>query len=284
MSIPVLDALYNPRNYIDIDSLRVLETAAPNEYKKIAKIFFDTRRSLLALDLCTLTCPKFSIRGDVDLLKILKSKRLIFPYTRDFNVSLDMFAVMKEVETQLPTLLADKKKWNSLFIDYRPPHLMRIFCDLKSNILKGKTVRVNLHYFLPVTSSKLEKSQEQNDHMKACRDSGENLYHPHGWAACIHIVEGVYDQHIGFADQPGIDAVPRKLCSLTHKTGDRYSMSHPWLWHQVIPIPKQAVSTLMVTYIPKKWDQEVPRPTKSLRVLDKNELQFMLNHFKIFYS
>lgn len=232
-------------------------------------------------------CQRFNIRGDLDLMNFLISERLIEPTLVEREVkkvSLNMFNVMREVELLIPPLLKERVKWKSLYIDYRPPHLMRIFTDVISKELGDKPVRISLHYFLPVQEVELKAHENSDKEFEASLTSGENLYHPHGWASCMRIIEGLYDQSIGFADRPGVDVMPRKMCSLTHSAQDSYAMNHPWLWHQVNPRPNLPVSTLMVTYIPKQWDQEVPRPTKPQRSLTEKEIQFMFTHFENLYD
>lgn len=205
-------------------------------------------------------CPTSSFRGNTDLIQLLNTQKL---YKHQIEIpQLSMLPVLEEIESKLPKMMRSREIWKSLFIDYQPPYLMRIYCEVPSEVLEGKCVRANLHYFLPSKTV-----------------STENLYHPHAWASCMRIVHGVYDQFIGFADHSGFAIKPPFLCRLTHSSGDSYAMNHPWLWHQVNPYPNQAVSTLMVTYIPEKWDQDIPRSTKTLRVLNDAELEFMFNHF-----
>lgn len=180
---------------------------------------------------------------------------------------LDMTAVMTAAEKFLPELLQDKSAWQSLMIDYQPPHLMRLFRQIGD-------VRVNLHYFLPTAALPETRMTDAYD---------ENLYHPHAWASGMRILEGEYEQWMGFAERRGTDAVPPKTLHLLHTAGDSYAMNHPWIWHQVIPAENKSVSTLMVTYIPKDWDQDVPKSSKQLRCLNQQEIDFMFDHFPKFY-
>ncbi len=180
---------------------------------------------------------------------------------------LDMTAVMEMAEDIVPQLLVDRSRWQSLMIDYQPPHLMRIFTQCEG-------VRINLHYFMAakdLPETRLTKGYD------------ENLYHPHGWASAMRILEGSYEQWIGFAQGPGIEAAPKKTLHLVHKPGDSYAMNDPYLWHQVIPRENQPVSTLMVTFMPDDWDQVLPKSTKDLRALNEKEMDFMFAHFQQFY-
>lgn len=180
-----------------------------------------------------------------------------------------MAPVLEAAENLIPDLLKDRDGWQSLMIDYQPPHLMRLYRQVGA-------VRVNLHYFMPAedVSAARRKTDSYN----------ENLYHPHAWASAMRILQGEYEQYVGFATRRGIDAAPPKTQHLLHKEGDAYAMDHPWIWHQVIPQPNQAVSTLMVTFVPADWDQDVPKSTRPLRSLTPAERDFMFDHFTRLYA
>lgn len=185
---------------------------------------------------------------------------------------LDMAGVLNEVEDHLPELLQDRKNWRSMFIDYQPPHLMRIHHQLG-------LVRINLHYFLPV---------DQID-AKATDARDINLYHPHPWAAAFRILEGHYGQYFGVAPKPGTDNPPPRQESLIIQDAaisgkNRYVMANHLLWHQVIPFADgRHVSTLMVTHIPENWPQIIAPPAERQRELTAEELDFMFDHFAKFY-
>lgn len=180
---------------------------------------------------------------------------------------LDMTKVMERAEELVPQLLADRNRWQSLMIDYQPPHLMRIFTQCEG-------VRINLHYFMAAKDLPETRLTSGYD---------ENLYHPHGWASAMRILEGSYEQWMGFAAGPGIENVPKKTLHLVHKPGDSYAMNDPYLWHQVIPRENQPVSTLMVTFMPEGWNQVLPKSNKELRALTGQEMDFMFDHFRQFY-
>lgn len=263
-----------------IATLARLKMASPAEFVVLSKKLCSGHRTLYALDLTQSPYPRFRVKGDTELMQLLQSKNLLHPsHIKQKDHLLNMLPVLQECEKLLPQLLEDRGSWKSIYIDYRPPYLMRIFRDIESTLL-GKQVRVNLHYFLPTAAVELKKHEaDEGKEAQASRESGENLYHPHGWASCMRIIKGTYDQDIGYADRPGVDVMPPKLCRLTHSSKDSYAMNDEWLWHQVNPRPGQAVFTLMVTYIPEGWDQEIPRSTKALRALKASELDFMFENF-----
>jgi len=192
------------------------------------------------------------------------------------RIPFDMTNVLVECEKHISALLEDRERWRSLMVNYKPPHLMRLFTQV------GK-VRINLHYFFAASTDVLEECDVTD---VTAYDVGynENLYHPHGWASCMRILSGRYEQWLGFATGRGIDMVPQKTLHLVHNTGDTYAMNHPWLWHQVIPTNQEPVLTLMVTYIPPNWDQEAPLSTQPLRSLTEQEAEFMFQTFKAIYK
>jgi hypothetical protein len=187
----------------------------------------------------------------------------------------DMTNVLLECAQLLPTLLTDPNRWKSLMINYKPPHLMRIYTNIGN-------VRINLHYFIPTSeASEVDSSKDGNCNAKPedYNESSDNYFHPHGWASCMKIMKGHYEQWMGFANQRGLDNPPLKSLHLRHSQGDTYAMNHPWLWHQVIPPENEPVMTMMVTHIPKNWDQDSPKSEISLRELSEQERNFMFQEF-----
>ncbi|MCB1136925.1 MAG: hypothetical protein KDK78_11705, partial [Chlamydiia bacterium] len=210
--------------------------------------------------------PIYEVVGKQDIGDLLIEKDLVRPYEME-GARANMLAVLEEVERRMPQLLMEEEAWSSIFIDYSPPHLYRLFRTVNSETLDGAQIRVSLHYFLPASGEDLEGSCE------------ENLYHPHSWAAAMHLLDGDYYQHIGYADRLGADADPRKLCILHQASGSRYAMNDRMLWHQVIPKADTPVTTLMVTYIPPGWEQKGPKPQQGMRALSSQEMEFMLTQF-----
>lgn len=184
-------------------------------------------------------------------------------------------ALLKAAETLLPNLLREPDKWSSLYIDYEKPHLMRLYRQLGD-------VRINLHYFLPAQANEIEPS----------KDVAGTLYHPHPWFSVMRILEGRYTQWFGVANEvlkpehAPVDAAriaPEQAMVISLGPGDYYSMTRARAWHQVIPFPNQAVSTIMVTAIPKDWDQPpIPAPIHQ-RQLTGDERTFMFAHFERFF-
>ena len=184
------------------------------------------------------------------------------------NAPIDMAAVLHATEPFIPELLKEQQRWHSLYIDYEPPHLMRLWTQLG-------LVRINLHDFLPADVIDAAAHEEESQNI--------NLYHPHPWAAAFRIHDGAYNQWFGYAKVPGIDRPPPRTRYVRQKAGDVYAMNDPLEWHQVIPLPAQAVSTTMVTYRPRDWSQKIAPPATPQRKLIETEKSFMFSHFGGFY-
>ncbi|MGA7328679.1 MAG: hypothetical protein WBX25_30380 [Rhodomicrobium sp.] len=183
--------------------------------------------------------------------------------------------VLRTTECVIPDLLRARNRWRSLFIDYEKPHLMRLYVQLGA-------VRISLHYFLPARKEDLSNGEEFD----------ANLYHPHPWWSVMRILEGRYRQWFGVAsevlrtrdsEEQKLAKTPVRAILVEQVPGSFYAMTHPFAWHQVLPVPDQAVSTLMVTVIPKGWSQrDLPPPVRQ-RELTSQERSFMFSHFKRFY-
>jgi hypothetical protein len=189
------------------------------------------------------------------------------------NVVKDMEGILLYVKTKLRTWLKDDQSWSTLYVDYERPHLMRLFRNVV--LPDGRKIRVMLHYFLFENDKTAIAAAQDAD--PSTSDDQSNLYHPHPWASIMKILSGSYQQDLGIAHKRGIDTPPPIVTSQTLTTGDVYQMSHPWLWHRVRPL--ETTSTLMITYIPDKWDQEKLPSRGDLRPLTLAETLFAFNHF-----
>jgi hypothetical protein len=213
----------------------------------------------------------------VDCLEYLQHNNDSVDISSARNHVTDMAEVLIRVKNDLPRLLSDRTGWTGLLVDYAPPHLMRIYKNI--HLDDGRLVRVLLHYFI----LKKEKDVVNNPlvEMQCNVSSEDNLYHPHPWASAMMILDGSYNQDLGFTSKDD-NIPPQKIANLHHETGDSYTMSHPSLWHQVNPNTEQTTSTLMITYIPSGWTQKPIGPTKKLSNLNDSEMAFMFDHFSKF--
>jgi hypothetical protein len=147
-----------------------------------------------------------------------------------------MLDVLRAAEAELPGLLADEAGWSSVFVDYHPPLVDRLW-------RRWETYRIYLHRIHPCAP-------------------GEALFHPHPWPSAMHILEGSYEMAVGYGKG---EAVP-PVAALMIASGDfRYEMTDPDAWHYVRPLGGPAW-TLMVTGTP--WDRPSPRSPHPLGPLD----------------
>lgn len=193
----------------------------------------------------------------------------------------------------LPVLLQSPEAWSSIYIDYEPPYLMRIALPVVDPN-SSKSVHIALHYFFgsPGTGAAeiagLANPYEGNSAL--IDQESANNYHPHPWAAAFHLFEGSYRQRIGLATEVGYSSDAQSplrpaphdewLQDSAKADQARYAFNDKLIWHQVLPNNGTPVASLMVTYIPKDWDQTGPRPEKKQRALTQQECDFMFAHFK----
>jgi hypothetical protein len=143
-----------------------------------------------------------------------------------------MLEILAAVEKDLPQLLLKETAWQSLFIDYHPPTVERLWTTWGD-------YRVYLHRIFPC-------------------DQGDALFHAHPWPSAMRILAGEYEMAVGYG--PG--ATPPPFAALMIVKGDfRYEMTDPDAWHYVRPLGAPTLS-LMVTG--KPWDRPVPRSNKPL--------------------
>lgn len=136
-----------------------------------------------------------------------------------------MLEILNEVEENLPNLLRSNIEMKSLFIDYHPPIVERIWFNYGE-------YRVYLHKIL------------------LCKQE-EALFHPHPWPSAVKILEGCYEMGIGHSEnnlEPDID------CKLVLGPGSEYEMSDINGWHYVRPLIP--VYSIIVTG--KPWGRFIP--------------------------
>jgi hypothetical protein len=152
-----------------------------------------------------------------------------------------MLDLLKHIEANvLPALLADASNWKSLYVDYHPPFVQRLWVATE---VDGKPYRLYLHRILPC---KLR----------------EALFHTHPWPSAMRILSGRYTMIVGHAE--GNEAPPVSM-TLSLPTGATYEMVHPDGWHAVCPEGEPAYS-LMVTGEP--WKRESPKSPYPLSPLE----------------
>lgn len=203
-----------------------------------------------------------------------------------------MLEVLKNAVKELPDLLRQNSIWRSLYIDYHPPLVERLYCDYTLN---GDDYRVNLHrihsleptpenakYPLTITFDEdvpqevadrfvtILKAEAQNIHQS------DPLYHPHPWPSAMLIVKGEYEMKVGYGDPNG--EPPKMSGRMILRPGTMYEMTDPNEWHYVSPtVGTQYTHTIMVTGKPypsaKKTDKH------KLRELTPEEIGRMRHFF-----
>ena len=161
-----------------------------------------------------------------------------------------MLDVLKNVEKELPKLLKDRSLWKSLYIDYHPPFVERMWTPWSD-------YRIYLHRIHPCTED-------------------EALLHPHPWPSAMKVF-GEYEMGLAFGagQEP-----PIVFATIILGHGDVYEMTHRDGWHYVRPIGKPSFS-LMITG--KPWERWSPSATKELRPLTAEEEKRLLKFFRIRY-
>ena len=162
-----------------------------------------------------------------------------------------MLDVLAQLEESLPAMLGDEGLWHSLYVDYHPPIVERLWAHWRD-------YRVFLHRIHPC-------AREQA------------LFHPHPWPSAMRVLEGEYEMAVGFG--AGMDEPP--IAALMVSRGDfRYEMTHPDSWHYVRPL---GAPTLSVMVTGKPWDRESPKSGKALRPLRAEQVVELLGLFRGWY-
>lgn len=162
-----------------------------------------------------------------------------------------MLNILAEAEELLPKLLQDDAIWQSLYVDYHPPFVERLWTPWGS-------YRINLHRIHPCPRA-------------------EALFHPHPWPSAMHVFEGEYEMAVGFGS--GMETPP--VAALMIARDDfRYEMTHPDCWHYVRPIGRPSLS-VMVTGTP--WERESAKSSKPLGPLSQAQRAELLHLFRTRY-
>lgn len=163
-----------------------------------------------------------------------------------------MLDVLSRVEHDLAELLQDEGLWQSLYVDYHPQTVERLWTAWGE-------YRVNLHRIYPC-----EREQA--------------LFHPHPWPSAMHILDGEYEMAVGYGT--GLESPPIAVL-LIARQDFRYEMTHPDSWHYVRPLSAPTLS-VMVTGQP--WSRESPKVGKPLQPLRPEQKAELFQLFRIRYS
>jgi hypothetical protein len=159
-----------------------------------------------------------------------------------------MFDILEAVEKELPRLLRDETLWKSLYVDYHPPVVERLYTQWGD-------YRINLHRILPCAR-------------------GEALFHPHPWPSVMRILDGEYEMAVGY----GKGEAEPPVAALMIARGDfLYAMTDPDAWHYVRPLGAPTLS-LMITG--KPWQRWSPRAHKELGPLTDEQKALLFRLFR----
>lgn len=164
-----------------------------------------------------------------------------------------MLEVLSRVEAALPSLLPKRDQWNSVFVDYHPPFVKRLWTPFE-----GGDYRIYLHCILPC-------------------ERGTALFHPHPWPSAMVVLQGTYEMAIGHGKG---DTPPPVAATLMLGPNSRYEMTDPDSWHYVRPIGEQVLS-LMVTG--KPWGRAAPMSATPLHPLSDSSRRSLFASFDNIY-
>ncbi len=163
-----------------------------------------------------------------------------------------MLDILHRVENQLPEMLQEEADWNSLFIDYHPPVVERLW-------RQWFEFRIYLHRIHPC-------------------EPGEALFHPHPWPSAMHVLDGAYEMAIGYGTG---EKEPPIAARIILRAGAEYEMTDPHSWHYVRPLDHPSMSLMIAG---KPWDPSLPKSGKVLDPLAANQKEEILKFFRAHYG
>lgn len=162
--------------------------------------------------------------------------------------SSNMLDILHRVESQLPEMLQDESGWNSLFVDYHPPVVERLW-------RQWYDFRIYLHRIHPC-------------------EPGEALFHPHPWPSAMRVLGGAYEMAIGYGAG---EKEPPMAARIVMGAGSEYEMTDPDGWHYVRPIGGPTMSLMIAG---KPWDRPSPKSEKTLNPLGEKQKEEILKFFR----
>jgi len=169
-------------------------------------------------------------------------------YTRVTQV----LQLLYEVEDRLWEFLGDPSQWQSVYVDYHPPFVERLWRQYGDN-------RIYLHRIHP------------------CRPE-EALFHPHPWPSAMRVCDGSYEMAVGYSSET---EAPPVVAKETLVGGFAYEMTDENAWHSVRPLGRPSMS-LMVTG--KPWSRSSPKSGKSLLPFTEKQSKRLFAFFREYYE
>jgi hypothetical protein len=164
----------------------------------------------------------------------------------------NMLDLLHSVELALPILLRDETRWKSVFVNYHPPFVERLWCEWQEN-------RIYLHCIHPCYAE-------------------DALLHPHPWPSTMKVLSGNYEMGIGHGSGT---SKPPLAARLILAAGSEYEMTNPDGWHYVRPLNVPSIS-LMVTG--KPWGRTSPKSDKPLLELSPERQKEIFKFFRSIYK
>jgi hypothetical protein len=163
-----------------------------------------------------------------------------------------MLDMLHRVETQLPAMLQEEAEWNSLYIDYHPPIVERLW-------RQWFDFRIYLHRIHPC-------------------EAGEALFHPHPWPSAMRVLDGTYEMAVGYGAG---EQEPPIAARILLPAGSEYEMTDPHGWHYVRPIASPTMSLMIAG---KPWNRPGPKSGKVLNPLAEGQKEAILAFFREYYG
>lgn len=161
-----------------------------------------------------------------------------------------MLDVLKKAEADLPMLLNEVERWNSLLIDYEVPKVERVWTQWGQH-------RICLHRIYPCDKP---------------------YFHKHPWPSAMKIVEGRYEMSVGYNSG---DDEPPSAAKIILAPGSTYEMVEPNGWHSVNPLMMPVMSIMVIG---KPWNPNLNKKNLQLKPLTKEVSEEILNYFKNIYK
>ena len=156
-------------------------------------------------------------------------------------------------EKMLPSLLKDRSKWNSLFVDYEKPYVERLWIDWEH-------LRIFLHFLYPC-------------------EAADCLKHRHSRPTAVKILSGTYEMGSGHMYEDEFGPVDT---TAIYAAGSSYQMVDPDAYHYVHPL--ELCRTIMIMPKVEAFQRNAPRPTKTLLPLEADKINAMFNYFENYRS
>lgn len=169
-----------------------------------------------------------------------------------------MIELLKKIEKDnLLELLSNGSNWNTLFIDYYPPVVERLWLQYDNNH------RLFVHKIYPTR--------------EPC------LYHKHKWEAAFKLIKGSYEMGVTYSEKEISSEEAYNLKDISRfilSAGSYYEMLNTHTLHYVKPLDSYSISLMLTgNMYPEPRQEAVTKELKPLSNLKK--LQLLKETFEI---